>query len=216
MRLLLVGPPGAGKGTQATVLATRLGVPHISTGAIFRDNAARGTELGALAKSFMDKGDLVPDYVTNDMVKDRLTYPDVAPGFLLDGYPRNVGQAEVLDEMLADSGIKLDVVLELTVDRSELEKRITGRRTCRSCGHTFHLDFDPPRSAGICDQDGGELFQRDDDTAETFANRMNVYDAETAPILSYYTARGLLVAIDAMGAVDEVTERALAALADLS
>ena len=212
MRLLLVGPPGAGKGTQAHVLASRLGVPHISTGEIFRDHARRGTELGVLAKSYMDRGELVPDDVTNAMVRDRLTSADAQAGFLLDGFPRNVSQAEILDEILAAAGTKLDVALELVVDMPELERRITGRRTCRSCGRTWHIDFDPPATNDICDVDGGELFQRDDDTPETFRHRMRVYEAETAPILAYYEARGLLTGIDAMGSVDEVTERALEAL----
>ena len=215
MRLLLVGPPGAGKGTQAQVLASRLGVPHISTGEIFRDHARRGTDLGVLAKSYMDRGELVPDDVTNEMVRDRLTSEDTNAGFLLDGFPRNVGQAEILDEILSASGSKLDTALELVVDMAELERRITGRRTCRSCGRTWHLDFDQPAKPGVCDVDGGELFQRDDDSPETFRHRMRVYDGETSPILAYYSARGLLTGIDAMGTVDEVTERALKVLRSL-
>lgn len=212
MRLVLVGPPGAGKGTQATFIAQQRGIPHVSTGAIFRDHVSAGTELGALANSFMTKGDLIPDEVTNAAVKQRLADPDCANGFLLDGFPRNVTQAEVLDEMLTELGVKLDVVLELVVDEDEVIRRLSGRRTCRTCGRNWHVDFDPPAKDGICDVDGGELFQRDDDQPETILNRLRIYAQETAPIINFYAARGLLVGIDATGPVDDITERALEAL----
>ena len=212
MRLVLVGPPGAGKGTQAQFIAEHLGVPKISTGDIFRANVGQGTELGLLAKTYMDKGDLVPDEVTIDMVRLRLAEDDAAAGFLLDGFPRTVPQAEVLDEMLADGGLKLHVVLELVVEDDEVIRRLSGRRTCRTCNHIWHVDFDPPAVENVCDIDGGDLYQRDDDQAETIANRLKVYANETAPLVGYYASRGLLVGIDATGPVDDVTQRAIDAL----
>jgi adenylate kinase len=212
VRLVLVGPPGAGKGTQAQYIAEHALVPKISTGDIFRANVSQGTPLGKQAKSFMDRGDLVPDDVTIEMVKARLAEDDVAPGFLLDGFPRTVPQAEVLEDHLRELGTKLDVVLELVVDDDEVIRRLSGRRTCRACGRIWHIDFDPPQEQGVCDLDGGELYQRDDDNAETVANRLNVYAAETAPLVSYYAGRGILVGIDATGPVDDVTQRAIDAL----
>jgi adenylate kinase len=213
VRLVLVGPPGAGKGTQAEFIAGHLAVPKISTGDIFRANVSGGTPLGTKAKTFMDRGDLVPDDVTIDMVRNRLREDDAASGFLLDGFPRTVPQAEVLDDMLREtSHAKLDVVLELVVDDDEVIRRLSGRRTCRSCNHIWHVDFDPPQVAGRCDLDGGELYQRDDDQAETIANRLHVYAQSTAPLVSYYAGRGLLVGIDATGPVDDVTQRAIDAL----
>lgn len=212
MRVVLVGPPGAGKGTQAHFIAEHLGVPKISTGDIFRANVTAGTPLGVEAKRFMDRGDLVPDQVTIDMVRDRLAQEDAREGFLLDGFPRTVPQAEVLDEMLAADGAGLDVVLELVVDHAEVVRRLSGRRTCRTCNRIWHVDFDPPATSGVCDLDGGELYQRDDDRAETITNRLAVYDEQTAPLVSYYARRGVLVGIDATGPVDDVTARATDAL----
>ena len=217
MRLVLVGPPGAGKGTQAQYIAEHLRVPQISTGDIFRANVSQGTPLGLQAKAFMDRGDLVPDDVTIDMVRNRLREPDAVKGFLLDGFPRTVPQAEVLDDMLRESSdTKLDVVLELVVDDDEVIRRLSGRRTCRTCNHIWHVDFDPPRVEGVCDLDGGALYQRDDDKAETIANRLDVYAQSTAPLVSYYAGRGLLVGIDATGPVDDVTQRAIDALRPFS
>ena len=212
MRLVLVGPPGAGKGTQATFIAEHLSVPKISTGDIFRANVSSGTPLGLEAKAYMDRGDLVPDDVTNKMVEARLQEPDAKVGFLLDGFPRTVPQAEVLDTMLSDADSSLDVVLELVVDDDEVIRRLSGRRTCRTCNHIWHVDFDPPQVEGVCDLDGGELFQREDDKAETVANRLHVYSQQTAPLVAYYAERGLLVGIDATGPVDDITSRALHAL----
>ncbi len=213
MRLVLVGPPGAGKGTQAQFIAEHLAVPKISTGDIFRANVSSGTPLGVEAKQYMDRGDLVPDDVTNRMVRARLEEPDAAAGFLLDGFPRTVPQAEVLDDLLRETAdAKLDVVLELVVDDDEVIRRLSGRRTCRSCNHIWHVDFDPPQAEGVCDLDGGELFQREDDKAETVANRLQVYAEQTAPLVSFYAERGLLVGIDATGPVDDITSRALHAL----
>ena len=212
MRLVLVGPPGAGKGTQAQFIAAHTAVPKISTGDIFRTNVSEGTPLGVQAKAYMDKGDLVPDDVTIAMVQLRLREDDAKAGFLLDGFPRTVPQAEVLDDVLRESGSKLDVVLELVVDDDEVIRRLSGRRTCRTCNHIWHVDFDPPATPGVCDIDGGELFQRDDDRAETIANRLSVYATSTAPLIAYYAHRGVLVGLDATGPVDDVTDRAIDAL----
>lgn len=212
MRVVLVGPPGAGKGTQAQFIASHLSIPKISTGDIFRANVSGGTPLGKLAKEYMDRGDLVPDEVTVAMVRDRLSEDDAQEGFLLDGFPRNVPQAEVLKKMLADWGLALDVVLELVVDDEEVVRRLAGRRTCRSCGKVWHVDFDPPSREGICDACGGELFQRDDDREDTIRHRLEVYQEQTAPLISYYADEGILVGVDATGPVEEVTQRAMAAL----
>jgi adenylate kinase len=212
MRLVLVGPPGAGKGTQAQFISAHLGVPKISTGDIFRANVSQGTELGQEAKKFMDAGDLVPDEITIGMVRDRLAEDDAKQGFLLDGFPRNVPQARTLDEILKDVSTPLDVVLELVVDDDEVVRRLSGRRTCRNCGHIWHIDFDPPSSDGVCDICGGELFQRDDDMPETVRHRLEVYYEQTSPLVGYYAEAGILVGIDAMGPVDDVTDRAIAAL----
>jgi adenylate kinase len=216
MRLVLVGPPGAGKGTQAEFIAERFAIPKISTGDIFRANVSGGTELGKLAKEYMDAGDLVPDEVTIAMVRDRLGEPDAAAGFLLDGFPRNVAQAYELDSVLNDLGSSLDVVLELQVDNDEVVKRLSGRRTCRKCGHIVHVDYDATKVDGVCDRCGGELFQRDDDKPATIENRLEVYDDQTAPLIAYYAGRGVLVGIDATGPVDDVTLRAIDALRPFS
>jgi adenylate kinase len=213
VRLVLVGPPGAGKGTQAQFIAEHVGVPKISTGDIFRANVSAGTPLGLQAKEYMDRGDLVPDEVTIDMVRNRLAEPDALAGFLLDGFPRTVPQAETLDDVLRETAdSKLDVVLELVVDSDEVVRRLSGRRTCRTCNHIWHVDFDPPAVEGVCDLDQGELYQRDDDKAETIKNRLEVYDDQTAPLIAYYAGRGVLVGIDATGPVDDVTTRAIDAL----
>ena len=213
MRLVLVGPPGAGKGTQAQFIAEHVGVPKISTGDIFRANVSQGTPLGLQAKEYMDRGDLVPDEVTIDMVRNRLQEKDAVDGFLLDGFPRTVPQAETLDDILRETAdAKLDVVLELVVDNEEVVRRLSGRRTCRTCNHIWHVDFDPPQVSGVCDLDGGELFQRDDDKPATIENRLEVYDEQTAPLIAYYAGRGVLVGIDATGPVDDVTLRAIDAL----
>ncbi|HTR69681.1 MAG TPA: adenylate kinase [Mycobacteriales bacterium] len=216
MRIVLVGPPGAGKGTQAQFVAAHLAVPQISTGEIFRANVSQGTPLGKEAKTFMEVGDLVPDEVTVAMVRERLEEQDALAGFLLDGFPRTVPQALRLDEILAERSALLDVVMELVVDDSEVVRRLSGRRTCRSCGHIWHVDFDPPSADGVCDNCAGELFQRDDDQAETIWHRLEVYYEQTAPLIGHYAERGVLVGIDAMGPVDDVTDRATAALRPFS
>ncbi len=213
MRLVLVGPPGAGKGTQAQFIAEFAAVPKISTGDIFRANVSGGTPLGLQAKAYMDRGDLVPDDVTIEMVRNRLAEPDALEGFLLDGFPRTVPQAETLDDILRETAqTKLDVVLELVVDDDEVIRRLSGRRTCRTCNHIWHVDFDPPETSDRCDLDGGELYQREDDKAETVTNRLEVYAESTAPLVAYYAGRGLLVGIDATGPVDDITQRAIDAL----
>lgn len=212
MRVVLVGPPGAGKGTQAQFIASHLAIPKVSTGDIFRYNVSAGTELGRQARAFMDRGDLVPDEVTIAMVQSRLAEDDAQSGFLLDGFPRNVPQAETLKKMLADWGLRLDLVLELVVDHDEVIRRLSGRRTCRKCGRVWHVAFDPPSVADKCDECGGELFQRDDDREETIRHRLEVYQQQTQPLISYYADEGILLGIDATGPVDDVTDRALLAL----
>lgn len=212
MRIVLVGPPGAGKGTQAQFIASRLSVPKISTGDIFRANVSSGTPLGVEARKYLDAGDLVPDSVTIAMVRDRLAEPDTESGFLLDGFPRNVAQAAELDNMLESVG-GLDVVIELDVDEAEVIHRISGRRVCRNdSGHVFHVDYNPSSRGGVCDVCGGELYQREDDSEATVRHRLEVYAEQTAPLVDYYKERGLLVAVEATGPVEAVTERALAAL----
>ncbi|MGK5552071.1 adenylate kinase [Actinomadura kijaniata] len=211
MRIVLVGPPGAGKGTQAQFIASHLSIPKISTGDIFRANVSGGTELGRKAKEFMDRGDLVPDEITIEMVRDRLAEDDAADGFLLDGFPRNVPQAETLKKMLAEMDTRLDVVLELVVDEEEVVRRLSGRRTCAQCGKIWHVDFDDKQD-DICDDCGGQLFQRDDDKEEVVRHRLEVYQEQTAPLVQFYADEGILVGIDATGPVEEVTQRALAAL----
>lgn len=212
MRLVLVGAPGAGKGTQAKFIARHFDIPAISTGDIFRANIARQTPLGKTARKYMDAGDLVPDEVTVDIVRDRLREGDTHNGFLLDGFPRTVPQATALGAMLDEMGTPLDVALELYVDDDEVVRRLSGRRTCRSCGHVWHVEFDPPSREGVCDVCGGQLFQRDDDLPDTIRRRLEVYAENTAPLVDYYRDRGLLRTVVAEGAVDEITEKAIAAL----
>ena len=212
MRVVLVGPPGAGKGTQAQFVASHLSIPKISTGDIFRDNVSHGTALGRRAQSFMARGDLVPDEVTIAMVTDRLQDDDTQAGFLLDGFPRTVPQAETLKKLLSSWETRLDVVLELVVDDDEVVRRLSGRRTCRRCGRVWHALFDPPAHVDACDDCGGQLFQRDDDREQTIRHRLEVYQVQTSPLVAFYADEGILLGIDATGPVDEITERALSAL----
>ncbi len=212
MRIVLVGPPGAGKGTQAQFIASHLAIPRISTGDIFRHNVTSNTELGRKAKEFMDRGDLVPDEVTVAMVRDRLAEDDAQEGFLLDGFPRNVPQAETLKKMLLEFDAKLSVVLELVVDEDEVVRRLSGRRTCRRCERVWHVLYDPPARNGICDDCTGRLFQRDDDSEDTIRHRIEVYAEQTSPLVAFYADENILIGIDATGPVEEITSRAMAAL----
>jgi adenylate kinase len=212
VRVVLVGPPGAGKGTQAQFIASHLTIPTISTGDIFRSNVSQGTELGRAAKAYMERGDLVPDEITIAMVASRMQEDDAQAGFLLDGFPRNVPQAETLKKMLTDWETRLDLVLELVVDDDEVVRRLSGRRTCRRCGRVWHVLFNPPSRAGQCDDCGGELFQRDDDREETIRHRLDVYQQQTQPLIEFYADEGILLGVDATGPVEEITDRALSAL----
>jgi adenylate kinase len=212
MRLLIVGPPGAGKGTQAKFLASHFSIPHISTGDIFRANIAAGTPLGMKAKAILDSGELVPDEITIGIVRERLNEDDTNGGFLLDGFPRTEPQAEALDELLAELGTPLDAVLELKVDDEEIVHRLSGRRVCTTCGHVWHLEFEPPQVEGVCDLDGGRLYQRDDDKPETVRNRLRVYADQTAPLIDYYTARELLTSVAGSGAVEGIRRRLIDAV----
>jgi adenylate kinase len=209
MRCVLVGPPGAGKGTQAQFLAAHYSIPHISTGDIFRANLKAGTELGNQAKGFMDRGELVPDSVTNEMVKDRLTHADAVNGFLLDGFPRNVAQAEVLRAILADKKTPLHAVLEFSLASEEIVARLSSRRTCRDCGA-------PSVGVDKCPTCGGDVYQREDDKAEVIARRLEVYAEQTAPIISFYRNEGLLISVSAVGDVEDITAHAISALSRVS
>ena len=209
MRLVLVGPPGAGKGTQAQFLAAHYSIPHISTGDIFRANLKAETPLGLDAKAFMDRGELVPDSVTNEMVKDRLTHADVANGFLLDGFPRNVAQAETLRAILAEKKTPLHAVLEFSLAKAEIIARLSARRTCKECGQ-------PSVGLDKCPQCGGDVYQREDDKAEVITRRLEVYEEQTAPIVSFYRNEGLLITVSALGEVSDITEHAISALSRVS
>lgn len=217
MRIVLVGPPGAGKGTQAVLLARRLGIPHISTGDLFRANISQGTDLGRKVESILREGGLVPDEITVAMAAERMAQPDAEDGFLLDGFPRNIAQAKALDTMLGEAGQRLDSVLDLEVPEDEVVRRIAGRRMCRKdSSHIFHAQSSPPATPGVCDHCGGELYQRDDDQEETVRRRLTVYHEETEPIIDYYHEQGLVATVSALGPVPEVTQRSLAALPECS
>jgi adenylate kinase len=205
MNLLFMGPPGAGKGTQAERIVAGFQIPHISTGDAFRLAMSQGTPLGVEAKSYVDKGLLVPDEITNGIVRDRLSQPDCDKGFLLDGFPRTLAQAEALDKILHDLGRKIDNVINLTVDRNLLLARLTGRRICKSCGATYHVMFNPPKQAGVCEKCSGELYQRSDDTEEKVGTRLDEYLNKTAPLLNYYEKQGTLRSIDGEQEIGKVT-----------
>ena len=196
MKLLIMGRPGAGKGTQAFNIRDYYKIPHISTGDMFREAIKNETKLGLLAKSYMDKGLLVPDEVTIGIVKERLAQADCKEGFLLDGFPRTIAQAEALDNILKENGIKLDAVLDINVNPEILIRRMVGRRVCKNCGATYHVEFNAPKVAGICDVCGNELIQRKDDTEETGRNRLSVYDSQTAPLLEYYKKQNILKTVN--------------------
>lgn len=205
MRLILLGPPGAGKGTQASAIVKKYNIPHISTGDIFRANIKLGTDLGKEAKSYIDKGLLVPDEVVISIVKDRLAEDDCKNGFLLDGFPRTLDQGEALDENLKDMGISLDKVINIEVEIDILIERAIGRRICKECGATYHVKFNPPKEEGKCDVCSGELYQRDDDTEETVKKRFSVYQEQTKPLIDYYTKKDLILNVDGSKAIDEIS-----------
>jgi len=204
MILILLGPPGAGKGTQAKLLARDLAVPHISTGDMFRDHKARGTELGKEVEAIMKAGSLVPDEVTNAMVKDRLARPDVAKGFILDGYPRTTAQADFLARLLEAQGRKIDRALSYEVAEGVLVDRLSGRRSCAQCGTVYHLTAHPPKRAGVCDKDGAALLLRDDDKPETVKRRLEEYESKTAPLKRYYQGRNALLSVKGVGSPEEI------------
>jgi adenylate kinase len=206
VRLVFLGPPGAGKGTQARQLAREWGVPQIATGDMLREAVAAGTPLGRQAKRIMDEGALVPDDVIVGLIAERVRQPDAASGFIFDGFPRTLGQAEALDRLLKDLGQKLDAVLYFQVAEPELVRRLSGRRLCRQCQSAFHVVSAPPRRAGVCDRCGGELYQRDDDSEATVRNRLQVYERQTTPLLDYYRERGLLTTINGEGSIDAIRD----------
>lgn len=212
MRIILMGPPGAGKGTQAEKLTQELAVPHISTGDMFRKAIKEETELGKKAKSFMDQGQLVPDEVTIGIVRERLAESDCENGFLLDGFPRTVPQADALDGILQELNMALDAVINITVFRELLIERLTGRRVCRACGATYHVIFNPSKADGVCDKCSGELYQRNDDQIETVGNRLDVYEGQTAPLIEYYRNKGLLKEVDGAQSMEVVLTEVLTAL----
>lgn len=212
MNLILLGPPGAGKGTQAKILIKKYGIPQVSTGDILRAAVKDQTPMGVKAKGFMDAGALVPDEVVIGIVEERLSKPDCAKGFILDGFPRTVAQADALKVMLSALGKSIEHVIAITVDKEELLLRITGRRTCKGCGAGYHVLFDPPRTADACNECGAELFQRDDDQEETMRRRLDVYEAQTVPLVDYYRSESLLREIAGIGEIDEIQMRIISAI----
>lgn len=209
MRIVLMGPPGAGKGTQAELLTSQLHIPHISTGDMFRQALREGTPLGVEAKGYMDKGHLVPDHVTVGIVKERLAQDDCKQGFLLDGFPRTVAQADALEQTLKELEVNLDCVINIVVNREDLLKRLTGRRVCKSCGATYHIEYNPSEKGDKCQNCDGVLYQRNDDTEETVANRLDVYTQQTAPLIAYYQKKNILLDVNGNDAVQQVTKNIL-------
>lgn len=212
MRIILLGPPGAGKGTQAEKLVKKYNLTHISTGDMFRAAIKEGTELGMKAKEYMDKGELVPDEIVVGIVKERLLQPDCENGFLLDGFPRTVAQAQALGDALDGMGVAIDLVLNVDVEQEELLSRLTGRRVCKTCGSTYHIRFNPPTVRNVCDKCGGELYQRADDTVETVKQRLEVYRNQTAPLIDYYSGTGLLVTVNGARDIEDVFKEIVAVL----
>ncbi len=210
--IVLLGPPGAGKGTQSKVLETELDLPHISTGDIFRENIKNGTPLGKLANDYISKGHLVPDDVTIAMLRERFTQPDCKNGAILDGFPRTPIQADELEVLLNSFGGRVNIVLHITAPVDYLIDRLAGRWTCKAQGHVFHEHFNPPREKGICDIDGSDLYQREDDKAETVLNRIEIYENQTAPLIQYYQERGLLIEINGIASIEEVSTQVMSVL----
>lgn len=210
--LVLLGPPGVGKGTQAKILADTINLAHVSSGDIFRENIKNQTELGNLAKSYMDKGELVPDDVTIAMIRERIKREDCARGAILDGFPRTPNQADALTTMLSEFGAKVDAVPYITANAETLIERLSGRWSCRAQGHVYNEAFNPPQKRGVCDVDGSELYQRDDDKAETVKKRILVYLEQTMPLVEYYRAKGILLEVNGMQSVEQVTNDLLSAL----
>jgi adenylate kinase len=211
-RVVLLGAPGAGKGTQAKMLIEKFKIPQISTGDILRKAVADGTPLGKEAKVIMDSGGLVSDKIVLGLVEERLKQPDCKNGFILDGFPRNTAQAEALDKILAGSGMPLTTALNIDVDLNDLLKRLTGRRTCKSCGQMYNIYFSPPKKEGICDKCGGPLFQRDDDKEETIKKRLDIYQQQTSPLISYYSKKNIMKTVVGVGSIDDIFKKAVAAL----
>lgn len=212
MNLILLGPPGAGKGTQAKLLIKKYQIPQISTGDILRAAVKEMTPMGVRAKAFMDAGALVPDEVVVGIIRDRLNLSDCSGGFILDGFPRTVAQADALATVLAGLGRSIDHVILMVVDKEELLGRITGRRTCRNCGKGFHVSFDPPKKPGTCDECSGELYQRDDDRADTMRNRLEVYEQQTSPLVEYYKKESLLRSVEGVGSIEEIQHKIVSVL----
>ncbi|MGE5892770.1 MAG: adenylate kinase [bacterium] len=210
MRLVLLGAPGAGKGTQAKKLIDTYKIPQISTGDILRKAVADGTPLGKEAKSYMDSGQLVPDSVVIGLVKERIAQPDCRKGYILDGFPRNTAQAETLDKVLKDMKAPLDLALSVDVDKDDLMKRLTGRRTCKACGQMYNVYYSPSKKSNVCDKCSGELYQRDDDREETIRKRLDVYDAQTAPLFDYYSKKGILKSVKGIGSIDDIFKKIVA------
>jgi len=212
-QIVMLGPPGAGKGTQAKILSEKLGIPHVSSGDIFRENMREQTELGVNAAQYINRGELVPDDVTIAMIRERISRPDCDQGVVLDGFPRTAPQAEALDEMLSDLNKgQVNVVPYIDVPSEVLIDRLTGRRTCRAEGHIFHIMFNPPKEEEKCDLDGSELYQREDDTVETVSNRISVYKKQTQPLIDYYQQRGVLLEINGNQAIEAVLDEIMTAL----
>ncbi len=207
MNIILLGPPGGGKGTQAKRIVEKYGIPHIATGDILRDAVAKGTELGKKAKEYMERGELVPDEIVIGIVKERIKKPDCEKGFLLDGFPRTINQAEALDDMLKELGKKIDAVIYIDVPEDEVVKRISYRRSCRKCGAVYNLIYSPPKEDNKCDKCGGELYQRDDDKEEVVRQRFKVYMENTAPLIEYYEKRGILYRVDGTRSIDDVWQQ---------
>ncbi len=214
MNLILLGPPGCGKGTQAKILIDTYHIPQISTGDILREAIKKESPLGIEAKTHMDQGSLVPDHLVIKIIEERLKQTDCNRGFILDGFPRTVAQAEALDTTLSEMGSKLEYVFSIEVDDEELIKRLTGRRVCRKCGESYHIEFNPPRQDGLCDSCQGELYQRDDDKEETIRNRLKVYQDQTSPLISFYQRKDVLHSIDGIGSIEEIKERLLTIIND--